>query len=125
MSHKKPKRYSHRFELAPENPQHELLEIFLSGKAENDEVSGWIRDTLIQAMLAETFHLPGPSPRPAAQEYLDELPQIRREVVTPTPTPFRRETISTMGGVPIVKPLQKRSVNDPAPSELRYEPIED
>lgn len=50
MSRPKPKRWSIRFELAPENEQHKRLYEYLDKLSESDEASKWIRATLIAAL---------------------------------------------------------------------------
>lgn len=50
MSRSRPKRWSVRFELAPENPDHVRLHDHLLALADTDEASTWIRDTLVAAL---------------------------------------------------------------------------
>jgi len=50
---KQARRWSVRFELGPEDPDHVRLHEYLDGLAEKGDESEWIRETLIAALLSK------------------------------------------------------------------------
>jgi hypothetical protein len=97
MPREKPKRWSVRFELAPEDPEDVKIYTFLSGLAKRQAASTWLRDTIRAAIEYElkpgAIKVIGNLPAEAipmldrgatAQELIDQFPQATVDGMTQT-----------------------------------------